>query len=409
MRKTITPFLTPFILFALLFAVVALTIVNAPRLSEPLPLPALNPLPGETLFDRLFIPFVEEAQNRRQAQSRTDGGYLPRLDPDLAADRINFLLFGYGETYEPPFRSDIIGSYTIVSFDTRTGKADLIALTHDLRAPEIERALEESGHPVGAVKIDQAYTVGGFNLMRRTVEDATGLPIDFQISFKDILIKKFIDEVFGRVEVEVPEDFSSAPFYLDGQRYEGAHFIRGKQWMNGTQVIQFIKTLESGNAQSFQRNARKELVITALLDALSGRCADRTFWAKVSGFVLQERLNGDVDYDFDPAMLLIGNLGQLVSASRASNQDRPCRLDAPRIDRSKYIVDPQSGDGGVRWAQSDATVNPVAQKDIAAGVYQAGGLGVAVPLDGDPYGNLVTDYWASVRLLVRRTILGDTP
>lgn len=397
----------PFSLFALLLAFVALTIVIGRRLTEPLPLPPLHPVPSDTLFGRLLTPFVDEAQNRRQVRARTDVGYLTRVDQGLAGDRVNFLLFGYGETYEPPFKSDIIGSYTIVSFDTRTRKADLIALTHDLRAPEVERALESGGHQVGAVKIDQAYSVGGFDLMRRTVEDATGLPIDFQISFKDVLIEKFIDEVFGKIQVEVPEDFDTVPFYLDGQPYPGAHFASGRQWMNGTQVIQFIKTLESGDAQSFQRNARKELVLAALLDTLTGHCADRAFWVKVSGFVMQERLSGDVAYDFDPVTLLSGNIGQLMSFPQGPEQT--CSSDAPRIDHSKYIVDPQSGDGGVRWAQSDATVNPIAQKDIASGVYDAGGLGVAVPLDSNPYGDLVTGYWKSVRLLVKRTILGDTP
>ncbi len=398
---------TPIFLFTLLITVVALTIINAPRLNEPLPLPPLHPIPSDTFFNKLLAPFVSEAQNWRQARARTDADFLKRVDPALATDRINFLLFGYGETYEPPFKEGIMGSYTIVSFDTRTGKADLLALTHDLRAPEVERALADSGHQVGAVKIDQAYSVGGFDLMRQTVEDATGLPIDFQISFQDTLLKNFVDQVVGPLQVEVPEDFDTAPFYMDGQRYEGAHFARGTQQMNGTQVIQFIKTLESGDAQSFQRNTRKELVLSALLKALTSRCADRAFWVKAAGFALQERLNGEVAYDFDPVTLLAGNIGQFASGQPVSNQ--PCNLGAPQLGQSKYIVDPQSGDGGVRWAESDATVNPIAQKDIATGVYEAGGLGVAVPLDGNPYGDLVTDYWPSVRVLVKQTIIADTP
>ena len=399
--------ITPFLLLALLFVVVALTVVNAPRLNEPLPLPALRPLPADTLFDRLLAPFVSEAQNRRQARARADPDFLKRVDPDLAADRVNFLLFGYGETYEPPFNSDIIGSYTIISFDTRTGKADLLALTHDLRAPEVERALADDGHRVGAVKIDQAYNVGGFELMRRTVEDATGLPVDFQISFKDALLGKFVDRALGTLPVDVPEAFDAAPFYLDGQRYAGAHFAQGPQALNGTQVIQFVKTLESGDVQSFQRNTRKELVLAALLDALTAHCADRAFWVKASAFALQEQWSGDVAYDFDPVTLLAGNIGQLWPAQPAG-QGRSC-AGAPQIGRSAYIVDPQSGDGGVRWAESDATLNPITQKDIAAGVYGAGGLGVAVPLDGNPYGDLVTDYWTSVRLLVKDTLEPDAP
>ncbi|MGB8648510.1 MAG: LCP family protein [Anaerolineae bacterium] len=388
----------------LLFAVLVLGVVNSPLVDSAHGLAVPNPLSSQTLFARLLQPFAAEAQARRLQRARTDADYAHRVDAALATGRVNFLLFGYGETFEPPFTTAIIGSYTIVSVDTQTGQADLISLTHDVRAPEIERALAQRGQQVHAVKIDQAYSVGGFDLMRRTVEDATGLPIDFQISFKDVVIKDLVDSVFEQVPVEVPADFDTAPFYLDGQKYDTAHMTQGVQQMNGTQVIQFMKSLEAGDSQAVQRNARKELVLRGLLAAATDHCSDRGFWLKMSGLLVRQQWSGDVAYDFDPAALLVDNIGQLGSGFGDLLRYKTCTVGAPQIARTQYIVDPESGGDGVRWASSDATVNPIARQDIDSGVYQAGGLGVAVPLNGDPYGDLVTGYWGSVRALVKQTL-----
>lgn len=40
--------------------------------------------------------------------------------------------------------------------------------------------------------------------MRLTLENATGLAVDFQFAFSDIAIQKLIDNVFQGVEVAVP-------------------------------------------------------------------------------------------------------------------------------------------------------------------------------------------------------------
>ncbi len=397
------------ILIALLVALLTLAATARPLSTASLSLSVSNPVTTDTLFAKLLKPFAEEALLRRQTRAKTDADYAKRVDASLATGRINFLLFGYGETFEPPFNKALIGSYTLVSFNMRTGQADLLSLTHDIRAPEVERELTRRGLQVHAVKIDQAYDVGGFDLMRRTIEDATGLPVDFQISFKDVFIRDFVDQVFGQIPVEVPVDFDTAPFYLDGQKYETAHFAQGAQRMNGAQAIQFMKSLESSTRQALERNTRKQLVFVALLNALSQNCSDRGFWLRVSGFMVKEQLRGTIAYDFDPVALVINNIGGLGSGLPELFKYQTCSFGAPRLNQTKYIVDPGSGgsDGGVRWAQADATLNPITRRDIDSEVYEAGGLGVAVPLDGNPYGDLVTDYWSSVRALVKQTMLTE--
>src|SRR5207249_2095842 len=78
-----------------------------------------NPSPtrlvtNDTQFERVLRPLLLDAKHRRQANAAADPAYWTRLDPKLNATRLNFLLFGYGETHEPPLTERaFIGSLTI--------------------------------------------------------------------------------------------------------------------------------------------------------------------------------------------------------------------------------------------------------------------------------------------------------
>ena len=319
--------------------------------------------------------------------------------------RINFLLFGHGETYEPPIAVDvIIGSLSILSYDLRTGRADIVSLTHDTRAPEIERFLAQRGEPSLAVKIDQAYRLGGFDLMRKTVEDATGLSTDFQIAFKDSLLINLVDDVLGGIEIDNPADFEVQSFYLDGKRFEAGRFSKGRQPLNGTQTIQYIKALAAQYDPSLERNVRKVIVFRALLDGINQRCHDRDFWLSISGFVVGQSNSGSIQYDFDPLGLLVSHLPEVISSAGRFAKGEGCDLGASKIGRTLYVVDPTVGDGGVQWVSMEVLTNPIAKRDLESGVYPDAGAGMELPLNSNPYGDLITEYWQSVRLLVKQKL-----
>jgi len=358
-----------------------------------------------TLADALINPFSSEAYRRRNERARLDPEYARRVDQKLNQGRINFLLFGYGETHEPPIAVDvIIGSLSIVSYDLRTGHADIVSLTHDTRAPEIERLLAQRGKPSLPVKIDQAYSVGGFDLMRKTVEDATGLSIDFQIAFKDSLLLNLVDGVFGSIEIDNPADFKVQSFYLDGKMFEEGRFGKGRQQLNGTQTIQYIKALTARHDPSLERNVRKVIVFRALFDGTNQRCNDRDFWLRVSGFVVGQSSSKTIQYDFDPLELLVSNLPGVISSAGRFAKGEGCDLGASRIGKTLYVVDPTVGDGGVQWVSMEVLTNRIAKRDLESGIYPDAGAGMELPMNSNPYGDLITGYWPSVRLLVKQKL-----
>ena len=398
------------------FALAPAAPMRAPTTREPdRDLAANKTVSEDALFDALMQPLATEAQRRRADMARSDPDFPKRIDAELNAGRVNFLLFGYGETHEPPFTEKaIIGSHTIISYDLRTRQAAIISFTHDIRAPEIERELAKRGGRPTAARLDQAYTVGGFKLMRQVLEDATGLSMDFQVTFKDAALQRLVDNVFGGVEVTAPMAFDVYPFYLDDVKYPGGHFPQGPQELNGRQVIQFIKTVpvaEGTYDKLLEHNSRKALVFDALSRALDEKYTDRTFWLKGAAFVAGEFVNGSVVCDFDPVALIVNNIGMTVaqfSTATTANLSKArasaaSQLRLPKIAQSKYIVDSAQGDGGVQWVNANAAENPITQKDIDAGMYPT--LAMEVPINANPYGDLVTGYWTSVRVLVKESLL----
>ncbi|MBV9545666.1 MAG: LCP family protein [Chloroflexi bacterium] len=353
-----------------------------------------------TQFERILRPFLAEASRRRQARAAADPNYWTRIDPKLNASRLNFLLFGYGETHEPPLTERaFIGSLTIFSYDYRTKSIDLVSLTHDIRAPEMEQALRATGQTdVGPIKIDRTYSFGGFDVMGRTVEDATGLSIDFQLAFKEAAIAAATDDVFGGLDVDVPLAFDVNAYYLDGVKYPGGSFTKGMQHLNGQQVIQFIKTVpvEEHYDASLEHNARKHLVFRSIMDSLGEHSTDVAFMSRAALFFTSQVANESIAYDFDLKPLLVDNLrSMMMDIGRSA----PTDTSMPGIARTMYIVDPASGDGGVQWVKANARDNPVTARDINENKY--GELAMEVPYHGDPYApDLVTGYWPDVRKVV---------
>lgn len=370
----------------------------------PLPVATLEPTPrppGPSRFERLIKPFLDEAQRRRQAAAAADPTYWKRVDPQLNANRLTFLLYGYGETHEPPITERaFIGSFTLFSYDYRSRNIDLVSLTHDIRAPEAERfLLNKTGQStVGPIKIDRVYDMGGFPLMRRTLEDATGLAVDFQLAFNEDAIAGATDRVFGGLDVDVPLAFDVNAFYFENHKHPRGSFAAGPQKLNGLQVIQFIKTVpvEEKYDARLEHNARKHLVFRALMDSLERQVGDAAFLARGAVFFGGEVMNRSIAYDFDLKSLLVENLWQLIA-----DRDAPPSADTsvPHIARTIYVVDPASGDGSVQWVKANAKTNPITQRDLDRNHY--GETAMEVPYNGDPYAeDLVSGYWPDVRKLI---------
>ncbi len=348
-----------------------------------------------SLINEVLAPFKDEAQRRRTTRALRETNYSNRVDSSLNTGRINFLFFGFGETYEPPYPPDYKGSINIFSLDLKSLSLSTVTLNHDIRAPEVERYRQNTDRKKGPTKIDQSYPVGGFEVMRATVEDATGVSVDFQLAMDDGVIKRAVDGVFGGVDVFVPFDFDALPVYFDGVKYPDYHYAKGTQKMDGLHAVQFIKAVYEGPYDATRElTVRKQIIIKAMLDATKKESLNPLFWTKALGFLRSEIDRKGVVFDFDATTLIMQSIQNLVFRAAQG-----AALTLPSVGQSVYVVDRRSGDGGVEWVTG--STNPIMQRDLEDGVYADKSMSVPMG-SADPYADdLVADYWTSVRALIK--------
>ena len=367
---------------------------------------------GHDLLTELMVPFLNEKNARRARHIREQGEdrYKKRVDPELNADRVNFLFSISGYNYEPPAMKIpvILESHTLISYHQTTKKLDSVSLTHETRAPEIERYVQrDDDGRSGPIKISESRKIGGFRLARRVFEHATGLAVDFQFSMTEDAVVAFVDEVLGGLKANVPQSFDVLESFYQDRRYPGRHFEAGEQMMDGLGTIQFIKAVPSENGnydKRLEHNARKFIVFEGLGQSLREHALDVGFWLDLNTF-LKESFNKNgktgIACDFNPAELILNGMPSLIGSLAWARIRGKRIVFHPQTDKSVYVVDGRSGDGGVTWVTSDA--NPLTKRDLAEGRYNDRHM--EVPLGGDPYADdLIESYWRSVRTLVKKKL-----
>jgi len=193
-------------------------------------------------------------------------------------EKVNFVLLGKGGVrHDGPNLTD---SISVVSYDLQTKKITLISLPRDIWSTTLQD------------KINSAYAYGqarkkggGITLAKSEIGAVVDLPIHYGVVIEFEKFKEIIDYV-GGIEINVEQGFVDEKFPIGGKendecqgdtefkcRYETIAFKKGKQTMDGTKALNFVR---SRNAQGeegtdFARNKRQQKVIEALYEKLIGK------------------------------------------------------------------------------------------------------------------------------------------
>ena len=368
------------------------------------------------LNDEVLIQILSEEALKRRGERRKKNPleFDQRVDDQMNEHRVNIVLFGYGPMmwYEAGaaegVRQDFRGSHSVISIDTRTGKADVITLTGQALAPEIRKYKQQKGEKKTPFEwIDKAFHSGGFDLQQLVIENMTGLSADFQVVLADGAIKTLIDDVFGELKIDVPLDFETMPFIVDSQLHPGSQFHKGENVLNGSRVIEYIKALaknfvEGNLIYETEPNPRKHLIFKELMKAFKIKKSNPLFLGVLANF-LRENINSrNIETDFD----IVGMLQKAPSVTglirdRIAGQMQPKEL---TINRTIYIQDSGMGaDGGLAWL--DASSSEHIKQARADGLIPDYHMSV-------PYGNvdpnspnLVKDFWQSTRNFVKEELM----
>lgn len=360
--------------------------------------------------------FYQAVESKRKQRAVAEPLFNHYVDQKLNLGRINFLLYVYGETHEPPqIERAVIGSQTIISVDTNSHSIDEISWTHDLRAPEIERHLKQEGRYDGIFKrVDQAYGFGGFPLMRQTIEAATGLAVDFQLAAGDSIIVDLVDKAASGIRVTNPKSFTAYKIYLQGKPYPEKFFTKGAQELDGIRALQYIKSVPKEDPDPvIEHNRRKSLV----MDALRQKLAKPASLLQLIPTIKENLDNRVVEVDGVTRNLLFTDRSLLSGAEILRYLVSGGKIDQliPKSRRKIYLVDWAHGDGGMQWVTANAAQNSISKRDLELGVYPPK-IGAEVPFDHrmnflpDPYAeDLIEGYWLPLRKRVAELLSSPLP
>ncbi len=162
--------------------------------------------------------------------------------------------------------------------DSWNGNSDtmiLVTVNHDVKKIFMVSFMRDlyaqiPGH--GVQKLNNAYAVGGADLLEATLEDNFGVHIDNYMAADFPAIEQIID-LFGGVDIDVSEaEASVANDYISVLCQEQGlnaydYYINGSgmQHLNGVQALGYMRNRYVGN-NDYERTARQREVLQTILD-----------------------------------------------------------------------------------------------------------------------------------------------
>lgn len=261
------------------------------RAPEPSPSPTPKPekLAEKEVGDRNFAEFflgnlVELFQQKRIEKAANDPSFAERVQKEfLKSDNINFLYLGIDETRErgKEFTGNGLGRSDVmmlVSFDPHTFKTTAISFPRDLFSPELaEKRYFGRGARINAVTmlpyVDKK--TDPFDLARKIVESATGIPVDGVLETNIDFMQGFekqsgiFDSLFpDGLEITVPKRIVDEAYPV-GYATKRLVFEPGKQKMKGRRLTEYARTRHSDS--DFKRADRQRQILRAAIKDLLPR------------------------------------------------------------------------------------------------------------------------------------------
>lgn len=168
------------------------------------------------------------------------------LHIDQSQGELTILVAGVDEV-DRVHRSD---SILLVRIDLDHKRVKVMSVPRDSRV---------TIHGHGQQKINAAYAFGGISLLRDTVVNLTGAPVNYSAVINYSAFPKLIDAV-GGVELNVPKKM----VYTDKAQKLYINFAPGPQHLNGEQSLKFVRFRHDALGDE-GRMKRQQLFLQALL------------------------------------------------------------------------------------------------------------------------------------------------
>jgi LCP family protein required for cell wall assembly len=294
-------------------------------------------------------------QQVNRAKGEEDPNAIRNGNDILSGPRINILLLG-SDTDQKFTNAD--GSHTylaqsdiVVTIDPATKSVGMLSIPRDfyINVPgHGMHKLDEAYSLGGAVVGNGAYSPGGVELSRLTIEQDFGIPINYYAWVGLDGFVKVIDTV-GGVDVDVahpitddnyPDDVGNHT--NDIYAYKRLYIPPGPQHLDGITALEYVRSRHADLVGDFGRSARQQQVLSALKTKLD----NPNIVGKLSA--IANDLNGYVKTDMG-----LSDVFKLMNFARS--------LDTNKI--NKLILDPPYS-SSVNLPGGESIVNPNCTKIV---------------------------------------------
>ena len=165
----------------------------------------------------------------------------------------NILLIGQDRREGEDSRQARSDSMILCSFNQKTGQITMTSFLRDLYVPI-------PGH--GSNRINAAYSIGGMELLRQTIQENFQVSIDGCIEVDFVQFTQIID-LLGGVRITLRQDEAD----IINQETDSA-LTEGEQLLNGEQALTYSRIRYLDLDGDFSRTNRQRKVMTALAETL---------------------------------------------------------------------------------------------------------------------------------------------
>ena len=195
------------------------------------------------------------------ARSATGEEATPTAIPELDGAQ-NILLVGTdARPGEDVSRTDTL---VLVRLDPHNNRVSMLSFPRDLYVPipGYGKNKINAAYPIGETKLGRGY---GPALLKKTVGDLVGLPVDHFVMINFEGFKAVIDRI-GGITIDVPKPIDDPDYPTDDYRTMKIHFDAGVQQMDGDRALIYARTRHADS--DFGRNQRQQQVLMAIFDRI---------------------------------------------------------------------------------------------------------------------------------------------
>ena len=190
---------------------------------------------------------AKEAADKMHQNIPFDNG-RGQSDKTKKSEPISILLMGVDERKNDRGRSDTL---IVMTLNPQKEKMQMVSIPRDTRTKIVGKGTMD--------KINHAYAFGGTKMAINTVEQFTGIPIDYFIRINMEALSGLVDAV-GGITVDNHLDW-----YDEGYYKKGYHYKKGKIELDGPKALGYVRMRHLDPNGDFGRNQRERQVITAIL------------------------------------------------------------------------------------------------------------------------------------------------